>query len=110
MEEWVKCVDALARIANLHPQAVYAAFTFCLQGKWQYIQRVVPGTAAYFRPLEEAIQDWMLPALLAVPWADIDAEFHQFLTHSVKTGGMAVRNPGPQWLTTTRCGRPQSTW
>ena len=91
--EWVECMEALARIADLHPQAVYAAFTFCLQGEWQYVQRVVPGTAAHFGPLEEAIRDRLLPALLAIPRDDISAEFRQVLTHSVKTGGLAVRNP-----------------
>ena len=57
------------------------------------MQRVVPGTAAHFGPLEEAIRDRLLPALLAIPRDDISAEFRQVLTHSVKTGGLAVRNP-----------------
>ena len=51
------------------------------------------GRLRIFGPLEEAIWDWLLPALLAIPRTDIGARFRQVLTYSVKTGGLAVRNP-----------------
>ncbi|EJK45710.1 hypothetical protein THAOC_35662 [Thalassiosira oceanica] len=38
-------VEALAEIAKTHPQTVHAAFTFCLQHKWMYMCRVIPGIA-----------------------------------------------------------------
>jgi hypothetical protein len=34
-----------------------------------------------------------LPALLGIPSAEIDGEYCQLLTHSVKLGGLAIRNP-----------------
>jgi hypothetical protein len=33
-----------------------------------------------------------LPALLGVPSAEIDGEYCQLLTHSIKLGGLAIRN------------------
>jgi hypothetical protein len=34
-----------------------------------------------------------LPALLGIPPTEIDGEYHQLLTHGVKQGGLAIRNP-----------------
>jgi hypothetical protein len=34
-----------------------------------------------------------LPALLGVPLVEIDGDYRQLLTHSVKLGGLAIRNP-----------------
>jgi hypothetical protein len=34
-----------------------------------------------------------LPALLGVPLVEIDGEYRQLLTHSVKLGGLAIHNP-----------------
>ena len=39
------------------------------------------------------IRTHFLPALLGVPLGEIDGEYHQLLTHSVKLGGLAIRNP-----------------
>jgi hypothetical protein len=33
-----------------------------------------------------------LPALLGVPLAEIDGEYHQLLTQSIKLGGLAIHN------------------
>ena len=34
-----------------------------------------------------------LPALLSVPLVEIDGDYHQLLTHSIKQGGLTIRNP-----------------
>ena len=34
-----------------------------------------------------------LPALLGIAASDLDNEFRKILTHGVKTGGIAIRNP-----------------
>jgi hypothetical protein len=63
--------------------------------KWAaaVVQRVVADTAPFFSPLEEAIRTHFLPALLGVPFIEIDGDYRQLLTHSVKLGGLAIRNP-----------------
>jgi len=64
-----------------------------MQNEWQYVQRVVADTAPLFSQLEEVIRTHFLPALLGVPSVEIDGDYHQLLTHSVKLGGLAIRNP-----------------
>jgi hypothetical protein len=58
-----------------------------MENKWQYVQRVVTDTLPFFSPLEEVIHKHFLPALLGVPSVEINGEYHQILTHSVKLGG-----------------------
>ena len=58
------------------------------------MQRVTSDTAAHFAPLEVAIRTKFLPALLGIAASDLDGEFHELLTHGVKMGGIAIRNPG----------------
>jgi hypothetical protein len=86
-------VETLALLAGNYPQAAYAGFTFCLQNKWQYMQRVTSDTAAHFAQLEVAIRTKFLPALLGIAALDLDSKFCKLLTHSVKTGSIAIRNP-----------------
>jgi hypothetical protein len=90
---WVAAVETLASVAGNYPQAAYAGFTFCLQNEWQYMQRVTSDTATHFAPLEVAIRTKFLLALLGIATSDLDGEFRELLTHGVKTGGIAIRNP-----------------
>ena len=41
MAVWIAAVETLFLIVGRGPQKVYADFTFCLQNKLQYVQRVV---------------------------------------------------------------------
>ena len=93
VNKWKAAVETLSIVAERYPQTAYAGFTFCLQNEWQYVQRVVADTAPFFAPLEAAIRTHFLPALLGVPAAEIDGDYRQLLTHSVKLGGLAIRNP-----------------
>jgi hypothetical protein len=91
--KWVGAVKVLSAVVVRYPQTAYAGFTFCLQNKWQYVQRVVADTAPFFVPLELEIRMSFLPALLGIPSTEIDGEYRQLLTHGVKQGGLAIRNP-----------------
>ena len=90
---WTAAVETLSKIALKWPQTAYTGFTFVLQNEWQYVQRVVAGIGFLFAPLERMIRDHFLPSLLGIPACEIDGEYRTLLSHSVKTGGMAVRNP-----------------
>ena len=93
VEKWAAAVVTLSSVAEWYPQTAYAGFTFCMQNEWQYVQQVVADTAPFFSPLEEVIRMHFLPALLGVPSVEIDGDYRQLLTHSVKLGGLAIRNP-----------------
>ena len=92
--KWVGVVETLSTVAERYPQTAYAGFTFCLQNEWQYVQRVVADTAPFFLPLEAAIRTSFLSALLGIPSStEIDGEYRQILTHSIRLGGLAICNP-----------------
>ena len=84
VDKWAAAVVTLSTVAERYPQTAYAGFTFCMQNEWQYVQRVVADTAPFFSPLEEVIRKHFLPALLGVPSVEIDGDYRQLLTHSVK--------------------------
>ncbi len=89
VENWVMA----GFVAEQYPKMAYDGFTFCLQNKWQYVQQVVADTAPFFTPLKDAICTHFLPSLLGIRLTEIKGEYHQLLTHSVKMGGLAIRNP-----------------
>ncbi len=57
------------------------------------MQRVTSDMAPHFASLEVAIRTKFLPALLGIATSDLDGKFCKLLTHSVKTGGIAIWNP-----------------
>ena len=91
--DWVHGVEVLAKISRTHPQTAYHGFTMSLQAEWQYMARVVPGLEAYMQPVEDAIQQSLIPALLGVPVADVTPDFRLLLANGVKQGGLNIRNP-----------------
>jgi hypothetical protein len=91
--KWVSAVKTLSVIADRYPQTAYAGFTLCLQNECQYVQHVVADTGPFFQPLEKEIRMSFLPALLGIPPTAIGRGYRQFLTHRVKQGGLAIRNP-----------------
>ena len=64
VEDWVSQVIKLAEFAVSQPQASYAAFTFGLRHRWTYFLRTLPDIADLLEPLEHAISDVLIPALV----------------------------------------------
>jgi hypothetical protein len=92
IQDWVFGVKTLAKVAKSFPQAAYAGLAKSLQSEWQYLQRVVPGVAERFRPIEEALAGTFLPALLATAAADVAPLRDQFAL-SVRHAGMGIPDP-----------------
>jgi hypothetical protein len=93
VSKWVNAVKTLSLVTECYPQTAYAGFTFCLQNKWQYIQRVGANIAPLFVPLKAEICMSFLPALLDISSTEINGGYCQLLTHGFKQGGLAVRYP-----------------
>jgi len=62
--QWVESIHALARISVYYPQTVYAGLSKSLQAEWQYTHRVVENARDHFAPIEEALANVFIPALL----------------------------------------------
>ena len=50
-------------------------------------------TASFFAPLEQVIRNTFIPALIGIAASEVDGELRSVLSHSVKKGGIAIRNP-----------------
>ena len=61
---WVKDVEELSEIAKEDPQLAYTAYTKGLAHRWTFFQRTIKNISNLFIPLEEAIRNNFIPALL----------------------------------------------
>ena len=89
--KWTNAIRLLARVATHFPQAAYVGLTRSLQMEWQYLQRVVPGVADSFEPVEKALVDEFLPALLGENV--LFAELREVLSLPIKSAGLGISNP-----------------
>ena len=92
VKQWVDGVHSLAAVARRYPQTAYAGLSKSLQSEWQYLQRVTPGIAQAFAPLEEAIAKVFLPALLDSSIEEA-AKLRPLLALPTRMGGLGIPDP-----------------
>jgi len=90
--EWTNAVQKILAASVCYPQTVYAGFCRSLQHEWQHLQRVVPDIGNHFEPIEEAIQNHLLPKLLSEPLA-IFNELCPLLALSTHAAGLGIPYP-----------------
>ena len=91
--KWAAAVGTLAKLADRLPQTAYSGLNFVLQNQWQYVQRVILDTGAFFEPVERALRQEFIPALMGLPKDEISGCFRELLSQSVGKGGIGIRNP-----------------
>ena len=64
VQSWSEELSSLSAIAATHPHAAYAVFMHGLQGHWNYVCQTVPDISDLLQPLEDAICQRLLPALI----------------------------------------------
>ena len=89
-EKWVDDVEELAKIAKDEPQAVYASFTKAVCHRWTYVQRTIPNIEHLFVPLEDAIREKLIPAIIGRKISNTERRIFGL---PVRYGGMGIRNP-----------------
>ena len=92
IEQWVRAVKSLAKVARRYPQTAYAGLALSLQHEWQYLQRVTSGIKDQFVPIEQALVEDFLPALFQASPTSIQA-MRGLLELPVRQGGLGIRNP-----------------
>ena len=90
VEDWLSQVITLAEFAVSQPQASYAAFTFGLRHHWTYFLRTLLDIADLLEPLERAISDVLIPALLE---HQVTEKERDLLALPVRMGGLGLVNP-----------------
>ena len=87
---WVKDVEELALIANEEPQCALSAFNTGICHRWSFIQRTVKGIGYLFQPLEDAIRNQLVPAIVGREVSDLE---RRMLALPYRHGGLGLRNP-----------------
>ena len=90
VSKWVQDVQALAEVAGDEPQAAYSCFTKAISHRWTYVQRTIPNIAPLFQPLQNAIKNNLIPAILGRTITDLERKIFAL---PVKLGGMGIYNP-----------------
>ena len=90
VDKWIKDVQELASIAKEEPQSALSAYNSGLSQRWTFIQRTVQGIANLFIPLEEAIREQFIPALIGRQVSELE---RRLLALPYKHGGLGIRNP-----------------
>ncbi len=91
VQEWVKEIIMLSRIAKIDPHCAYAAYTHGLRHKYTYTMRTIPDIAELLQPVENAIRNHLLPSLTE-NFSCNDTE-RKLLSLPVKFGGLGIPNP-----------------
>ena len=62
--KWVTDVIRLSEIAQEQPQAALSAYNTGLSQRWKFVQRTIRNISHLFDPLEDAIGQHLIPALI----------------------------------------------
>ena len=90
IQEWIDSVERLANIAITEPQAAFSAFTERVQSRWVFVVRTVPDLAEAMKPLEDAIRQKFIPALLGRTVSDLERELFSM---PARFAGLGIANP-----------------
>ena len=90
VSKWVEDVEEMAKIAQDEPQAAYSCFTKAISHRWTYVQRTIPDIEHLFEPLEFAIRDKLIPALVGRNVSDVE---RRIFALPVRLGGMGIPDP-----------------
>ena len=90
VREWKAELQELAKIAITEPQCAYFGFITSLSKKWLYLSRTTPKIAEYLQPLEKAISEIFIPALVGRTITPLE---RQIFSLPVRFGGMGILDP-----------------
>ena len=88
---WSEEICVLSLFAQMHPHSAYAAFTHGIVHKWNFLMRTVQSISHLFQPLEDAIHQFLIPAMSGRnPCLELEREL---LSLPCRLGGMNIPNP-----------------
>ena len=90
MKDWVREIEILSRIALTEPHAAYAAFTHCLQAKWNFLSRTIPGVGELLVDVEQSIRQTFIPSLIK---KEISDDLRKLLALPARFAGLGIFNP-----------------
>ena len=88
VSDWIGQLEVLSEIAKSEPQAAYTAFTAGFQHKMTYFIRTIPEIAEVLKPLDDIIDEQLLPAL--TEGHVMSADDRLLLSLPVRFGGLGI--------------------
>ena len=86
---WKGELEALSEIARSQPHAAYTVFTKGYKSKFTYFMRTIESFEDYVDPIQEAIDDLLLPTLFGQP-EPLPSDLRQLVTLTPAQGGLGV--------------------
>ena len=90
VEKWIQDIEQLTEIGKDEPQLALTGYTKALCMRWSFVQRTISGVKDHFQPLEDAIREKLIPAIVGRKVSDIE---RRILALPVRYGGIGLQNP-----------------
>jgi len=90
VNEWVKEIKELSKIAETEPHAAYTNFIHSTKSRWNYAMRTIPDLKLYLGPLEASIRQDLLPSLFKY---NVKDSIRELIALPPRLGGMGIINP-----------------
>ena len=87
VDQWCSEVEKLSSFATTEPQAAFAAYTHGEMHRFNYFIRTIPGMEEFLQPLDDMINNKLLPAILGSTISAID---RQLFTLAIRDGGLGI--------------------
>ena len=90
IDNWIKDVEQLSVIGQDEPQLALNAYTKALCMRWCFVQRTISNVGHLFQPLEDALREKFIPAIVGRSVSDKE---RRLLALPVRYGGIGILNP-----------------
>ena len=87
VDRWCSEVEKLSSFAITEPQAAFAAYTLGEMHRFKYFIRTIPGMEGFLQPLDDIINNKLLPAILG---STISAVDRKLFTLPIRDGGLGI--------------------
>ena len=88
INNWCSEIEQLANIAKTQPQAAYAAFIHGEMHRFTYFLRTIPNMSEFLKPLDDAIDNKLLPAIIgSTNISEVDRNMYSL---PIKSGGLGI--------------------
>ena len=91
VNQWMTDIEDISTIASREPQVAYAAYTYGLSKRWNYVCRTTPGISTQLRKLEYKIQEAFIPAILDRAFSCTD-KCREIFALPARDGGLSIHN------------------
>ena len=87
VNHWCEEVSKLAEFALSQPHAAFSAYIHGEHHRFSYFMRTIPGMETYLQPLDNIVNEKLLPAILGSTITDID---RQLFSLPIRDGGLGI--------------------